>query len=196
MTASRHARAARKTEDEALRKPESGLDDALADDAQAGAAALPNLDRGQLDPEAWLSLQQALGNSAVGGLLERQAHAAGRSAAAGQKAEVSATPEAAGAVARFGLSDLKKMYEAATGGETANRVERTELSDEEKDRLASGALDPLGTMLAALVSKVGQQGGKVNPKTLQPIADNTAGLSKFIMSFNGPPAVQPQLESA
>ena len=38
MTASHHARAARKTEDEALRKPAPGLDDALTD-MPAGVAA-------------------------------------------------------------------------------------------------------------------------------------------------------------
>jgi hypothetical protein len=294
MTASRHARAARKAEDEVVRQPASEVEDALGEGTQADTAALPNLDRGPLEPAAWLSLQQAIGNNAVGGLVERrragtalpadtrqdmeaafgrdfsrvqihsgpevdqaaeglhaaaftvgdgiympsalpgfddpfgkqvlgeelahvaqgagtdglervtnpgemaerEAQAAGRLAATGQKVVVSAAPEAAGAVARFDLGDLNRLYESVTGGETAKRVERTELSDEDKDRLASGALDPLATMLGILATKVGEQGGKVNPKTLQPIADNTAGLSKFIMSFNGPPAVQPQLESA
>jgi Domain of unknown function (DUF4157) len=292
MTASRHTRTARKTEEEAARKPASALDDKLIEDAHLGTPALPNLDTGPLEPEAWLALQQAIGNNAVGGLVarrregqtlppdtrhdmeaafgrdfgqvrlhsgpevdqaaeglqaaaftigdevyipsplpgfddpfgkqvlgeelahvaqgagtagparvtdpgeaaEREAQAAGRAAAAGLRAEVSAAPEAAGAVARFGLRDLKRMYETATGGdETANRVERTELSDEEKDRLASGALEPLAMMYATLAGKAG---GKVDPKSLQPITDNTAGLSKFILSFNGPPAVQPMLESA
>jgi Domain of unknown function (DUF4157) len=294
MTASRHARAARKTEDEVARQPAAGRDDALGEEVQAGTPAVPNLDTGPLEPEAWLAMQQAIGNSAVGGLVERrragqalpadtrhdmeaafgrdfgevqihagpevdqaaaglqaaaftigdgiyipsllpgfddpfgkqvlaeelahvaqgagaaglervtdpgetverEAQAAGRLAAAGQKTVVNAAPEAAGAVARFGLSDLKRLYESATGGdETANRVERTELSDEEKDRLASGALEPLMMMYGTLAGK-SAAGGKIDPKSLQPITDNTAGLSKFIMSFNGPPAVQPMLESA
>jgi len=292
MTASRHGHAARKTEEDAGRKPAQGLDDVLADEAPGGMPAVPNLESGPLETEAWLAMQQAIGNSAVGGLVarrragqalpsdarhdmeaafgrdfghvqihsgpevdqaaaglqavaftigngiyipsglpsfddpfgkqvlaedlahvaqgaglagpervtdpaeaaERQAHAAGRAAAGGQRADVSAAPEVAGAVARFGLGDLKRLYESAAGGEeAASRVERTELSDEEKDRLASGALEPLSAMYFILSSKAS---GKVDPKSLAQIAENTAGLSKFIMSFNGPPAVQPMLESA
>ena len=295
MAASRRERTSRKSDEETLRQKALGVDEEHAKDSQASAPAMPRLDGGALEPETWLSLQQAIGNRSVGGLLarqrdgqalpaetrhnmetafgrdfgqvqvysgpevdeaaqslqaaaftvgdgiylpaafpgfddpfgkqvlgeelahvaqgagqngvervtvpdetaERQAHAAGQAAAAGQKTELGAAPEAAGAVARFDLGDLKRLYNSVTGGtETAQRVERTELSDEDKDRLASGALDPLATMLGVLAGKVGAAGGKVNPKTLQPIADNTEGLSKFIMAFNGPPTVQPVLESA
>jgi|SRR5579859_457312 len=304
MTALRHGRAAHKTDEEAPRRPAQERDEALSEDAQAGTPAVPNLDSGPLEPEAWLALQQTIGNSAVGGLVERrkagqslpantrhdmeaafgqdfgqvqiqsgpevdqaaealdaaaftvgedvyihsdvpgfdqpfgrellgeelahvaqgvgrhgtervtapgetaerQAHAAGRAAAAGEHTELASAPEASGAVARFGLADvaesmgraagtgLRKMYDSAFGGPAeAKQIEKAELSDEDKERLRAGVLEPLKNLTGELQKKIGAKA--TTPKDLQPIADESAGLPAFVLSFQPPAGLQGTFES-
>src|SRR5438128_1551056 len=74
MAAIRRARSSRKTEDdEALKGPAPEVEEALDREPDSGATpALPDLNGGPLEPEAWLALQQTIGNSAVGGLVERR----------------------------------------------------------------------------------------------------------------------------
>ena len=125
---------------------------------------------------------------------EREARAAGLAAASGQRASVGAAPAAAGAVARFDLSDV---IGAAAAALEAGAGVQTELSDDEKDRLSAGALAPLN----ALWTKLGEQqilaqGAKPSIKALESIALNGAGIGDFIFSFTGPPGVQPTIDSA
>jgi Domain of unknown function (DUF4157) len=292
MPATRHARVARKAEEDAIRRAAPDADDVLAEQSQdGGTPALPDLNAGPLEPEAWLALQQTIGNSAVGGLVqrrragqplpaktrgdmeasfgrnfgqvqvhsgpeidqaaqaldaaaftvgdgiymhsslpgfedpfgravlgeelahvaqgvgasgvgrvtqpdetvEREARTAGRAAAGGRQATVSAAPAAAGAVARF---DLASVLGAVADAVEAATVEKTELPDEEKDRLRAGALDPLNALWTQLGDKLPAAGGKLPAKALQPLVDNSIGIGKFINSFSGPAAIQTSIEQA
>ena len=291
MPATRQARASHQTEvdEEPKRLAPEQSDESQAD----GKPVLPALDAGHLEPEDWLALQKTIGNSAVGGLVERrrysqplpaqarrdmeasfgqdfgdvqlhsgpevdkaaqaldaaaftvgqdiyvdsdlpsfddpagrqvlgeelahvaqgvgrrgldrltapdetaerQAHAAGAAAATGQRAKVEESPETASAVARF---DLKKLYDWATGGdETAKKVEKTELSDDEKARLNAGALTPLNSYWAMLGDQsMAAKDGKQSNDKLRSIAINADGIADFILGFNGPAAVQPTIQAA
>lgn len=294
MTATGRTRATRTNEEEdALKR--------VAPEAEGvetvGVPAVPNLDSGPLEPDAWLALQQTIGNSAVGGMLERRrasqalpsdirhdmeqaygqnfgqvqihsgpdvdraaqamdaaaftagddiyvhsalpgfddpvgrevlgeelahvaqgvgrdgssrltdpsetaeraAHRAGADAAAGRHAEVETAPEAAGAVARFDLGDdLKQLYDWATGGtEAGTPVEKTDLSDEEKDRLSAGALGPLSAYWTHLGDlELAAKDGKHTAAAAKSIAISSDNLADFIQSFNGPPAIQPTIQAA
>src|SRR5579859_2805000 len=69
MPATRQVRASNKQNtDEALKRSSEPADVA----PEAGVPALPDLEAAALEPEAWLALQQTIGNSAVGGLVERR----------------------------------------------------------------------------------------------------------------------------
>lgn len=305
-------------EEEALKRPAPDTDSAKA----AGVPAVPDLESGPVEPEAWLALQQTIGNSAVGGLVERrkasqplppearrdmeaafgqdfgqvqiqsgpdvdeaaqaldaaaftagndiyvhsalpgfddpfgrqvlseevahvaqgvgrqgtsrvtapgetaerEAHQAGARAAAGRRAQVGAAPDAAGAVARFSLDELEELAkrrlgistdasvkDGAAGGDSAvldtgasavaaaaeQALASAELGEDEKTRLRGGAIGPLNVLTGRLETLIGAApGGKVNPKALQPLVDNSTSLSSFIMSFAHVPAVQETIQSA
>ena len=297
MAGIRRARPSRKVQDdEALKGPGLEAEDAPDWQADGGATpALPDLNGGPLEPKAWLALQQTIGNSAVGGLVERRragqslpanartdmeasfgrdfgqvqihagpevdqaaqaldaaaftvgdgiyvhsglpgfedpfgrqvlgeelahvaqgagvsgagrvtdpdesaekdARAAGRAAAAGANASVEAAPEMGGAVARFDFGGVVAAAGEAVNAAVAAGQEKTELTDDEKDRLSAGALFPLKALWAQLGDKVqAAKGGKPSPQQLQPIADNSEGIGKFIYSFAGPAAIQESLERA
>jgi hypothetical protein len=320
MPATRQVRASHKhNTDEALKRSAEPAPDA---GIEPGLPALPDLEAASLEPEAWLALQQTIGNSAVGGLVERrragqalpnkarhemegafgqnfgqvqvhagpevdqatqaldaaaftsgpdvfvhssvadfgdplgrqvlgeelahvaqgvgqdgpsrltdpgetaerEAHRAGAAAAAGRRASVSAAPEAAGAVARFSLTELEEeakkklglVPDAAPADKTAGEASgeagkaaeavaaaaeksltKTELTDEEKDRLSAGVLEPLNTLWTELGTKqMAAPDGKPAAQELQPLVDNSGGLAAFIYSFAGPPEIQAALEQA
>src|SRR5260221_13302717 len=73
MSAKEHAPAARKGDDDDLKRRVTDTDSLLADDYQdGGTPALPDLNPGLVEPAAWLALQQTIGNRAVGGLVEQR----------------------------------------------------------------------------------------------------------------------------
>jgi hypothetical protein len=297
MAAIRRARPSRKAEDdEAVKRPAPGAEDALEQESDGGGTpAFPDLNGGPLEPDAWLALQHAIGNSAVGGLVERrragqslpadtrhdmeasfgrdfgqvqihagpevdqaaqaldaaaftvgdgiyvhsgvpgfedpfgrqvlgeelahvaqgagvggvgrvtdtgeraekEARAAGRAAAAGENASVDAAPQMESAVARFEFGGVLAAAGEAVNAAVAAGLEKTELTDDEKDRLSAGALFPLKALWTQLGDKMqAAKGGKPSAQQLQPIADNSEGIGKFIYSFAGPAAIQESLERA
>jgi hypothetical protein len=128
---------------------------------------------------------------------EKQARNAGRAAATGEYAGIDAAPEMAGAVARFEFGGLIAAAGKAVEAAVAAGMEKTDLSDDEKDRLNAGALFPLKSLWAQLSDKKqAAKDGKPSAKQLQPIADNSMTIGKFIYSFAGPPGIQESLEQA
>lgn len=125
---------------------------------------------------------------------EHEARTAGRAAAEGEHASLTSAPEMEGAVARFSLSEIFGTVGAAVA---AGAAEKTDLGDDEKDRLSAGALTPLNGLLPLLEQQqTAAQGGQPSPKALRSIAVNSDGISVFILSFTGPPAVRPTIEAA
>ena len=123
---------------------------------------------------------------------EREAHRAGLAAAAGEHATVTSNREAQTAVARW---DLSAVLGAAA--QAVQAAEPTELSDEEKDRLAAGGLAPLNALWTQLGGKMASaNGGMPSTNAIKAFAMSASGIGDFIASFSGPAAVQPTIEAA